>query len=264
MTQATPQIQSRDLIDPARIAALNVTLGIGGDAARPFCHQVFFWEAQPAEALGRDGHPKVGGLIPDFGLPRRMWAGGRLWFHTTPAPGVEATRTTSLIKAERKTGRSGDLGIVTLRHEIAQSGRPIVTDEQDLIYREDAQPGARKPAPIDAPKGETLAQERRFSSTQLFRYSALTFNGHRIHYDRDYARDVEGYGGLVVHGPLLAQYLMLMAEDHLGGLNHFDFRARAPLFDTEPARFCAKPSGNGLEMWVTGGDGRLCMSASAQ
>ncbi len=257
-------MQMTDMIDPARIAALNVTLEIEGSKARPFAHQVFFWDAQAAENLGQDGHPKVGGLIPDFGLPRRMWAGGRLKFHQPLQAGIPATRKTTVLKSARKNGRSGDLGVVTLLHDISQNGEIAIEDEQDLIYREAADPSASLPEPIPAPTDERLAETRAFTTTQLFRYSALTFNGHRIHYDRDYAQQVEGYPGLIVHGPLLAQYLMLMAEQHLGGLRQFEFRATAPLFDFEQATFCAKPSLDGLQMWVRAGDGRLNMTASAQ
>ncbi len=264
MTQQPTEMQTTDLTDPARITALNVLLGVPGSAPRPFAHQVFFWDAQPAEALGRDGHPKTGGLIPDMGLPRRMWAGGALTFHHPFVPGRQAVKTTTLVAADRKTGRSGALGVVTLRHDIRQDGRVIIEDRQDLIYREEADPKAPAPAPVPARRDEALSQTRRFTTTELFRYSALTFNGHRIHYDRDYAREVEGYPGLVVHGPLLAQHLMLMAEDHLDGLKAFEFRARAPLFDFEEAQFCAAPGRDGLEMWVRANDGRLCMTALAQ
>ena len=131
---------------------------------------------------------------------------------------------------------------------------------QDLVYREDPDPDAPRPAPPPAPKGGEAAREAVFSSTLLFRYSALTFNGHRIHYDRDYSREVEGYAGLVVHGPLLAQMLMLFARDDLGPLKGFSFRGHAPLMDFETATLERK----GGEMWVRGPDGRNCMSAQAE
>ena len=134
-----------------------------------------------------------------------------------------------------------------------------LTEWQDLVYREDPSPDAVKPSPPMARTDETTAEEVSFSSTLLFRYSALTFNGHRIHYDLDYARDVEGYAGLVVHGPLLAQLLMLMAERHLGPLQTFDFRATAPLMHFETATLCL----NGRDLWVRGPDGRQCMVARA-
>ncbi|MDA8747274.1 MaoC family dehydratase N-terminal domain-containing protein [Litoreibacter sp.] len=264
MAQTPVQMQSTDVIDPARIAALNVTLGINGTAPHPFAHQVLFWDAHPAENLGQDGHPKTGGLIPNFGLPRRMWAGGRLNFFAPLQIGDPITRVTTRLRADHKQGRTGTLAVITLKHVLSQNGACVVEDEQDLIYREAAAHDAPPPAPIAAPTDETMSETRGFTTTQLFRYSALTFNGHRIHYDRDYARNVEGYPGLVVHGPLLAQYLMLLAERELGQLKTFSFRATAPLFDDETAAFCAKSSGNGLDMWVRAEDGRLCMSATAQ
>ena len=266
MTEEPPFLQQTDIVDPARITALNTVLGMPGATPHPFCHQVFFWDPHPAAKLGRDGHPKVGGLIPDFGLPRRMWAGGKLRFHGALQPGTEAIKRTRLIRSERKDGRSGKLAVVTLAHEILQDGIVLIEDQQDLIYREEVEPGKAEPAqvPIPAPDDATTKELRRFATTELFRYSALTFNGHRIHYDRDYAREVEGYPGLVVHGPLLAQYLMLMAERELGKLVSFEFRARAPLFDFEEAQLCAKPGETGLEMWIKASDGRLIMTALAQ
>ena len=256
MTQDQEPASREDLTDQSRISALAATLGLAGSSPRPFWHQMYFWDAQPANSLGTDGHPKTGTLIPDLGLPRRMWAGGRLRFHAPPTLGETAVKTTTLLKADRKQGRTGALGIVTLRHEIHQGGTLLVAEDQDLIYREADAPSGTPP---QAATDETTSKSHKFTTTELFRYSALTFNGHRIHYDRDYARDVEGYGGLVVHGPLLAQYLMLMAEDLLGGLSSFDFRATAPLMHHETATYCWKDG----ELWARGPDGRLIMSASA-
>jgi 3-methylfumaryl-CoA hydratase len=254
-----------DVMDPARATALWATLGqpqqiSQGDVLPPFFHQIYFWDPQPPARLGRDGHPQLGGLIPDLGLPRRMWAGGRLKFHAPLRAGLVAERHSVCEAATRKHGRSGALGIVTLRHEIWQGGQCCVTDWQDLIYREDPAMNARRPAPCPARQDEQSAQEIAFNPTVLFRYSALTFNGHRIHYDRDYARDVEGYAGLVVHGPLLAQHLILMAQRELGVLQSFDFRATAPLMDFETATLCWCDG----SAWVRGPDGQQCMLAEAE
>ena len=254
---------THDVADPARFAALNAVLGRDGDAPGPFAHQVLFWDARPADALGADGHPKTGGLIPDFGLPRRMWAGGQLEFLAPLKPGVETTKVTKVTRAERKEGRSGSLAFVTLTHEISQ-GALCVREHQDLVYREAYDPATPRPAAPDAPDDATLKMTRKFTTTELFRYSALTHNGHRIHYDRDYAIKAEGYAGLVVHGPLLAQHLMLMAEAELGSLSQFKFRATSPLMDFEEALFAAKYSGDGLVMWVAAPDGRQCMTATAR
>ncbi|GAA6176330.1 FAS1-like dehydratase domain-containing protein [Sulfitobacter pacificus] len=253
-----------DGMDPARANAMHVALGqpadfTTGSALPPFFHQLYFWEPQPAAALGRDGHPMVGGLIPDMGLPRRMWAAGRLAFHAPLRAGIPATRSSICENAQAKQGRSGPLAFVTLRHEVHQEGVHCLTEWQDLVYREDPAPDAVKPTPMMARTDEETCREVSFSSTLLFRYSALTFNGHRIHYDLDYARDVEGYGGLVVHGPLLAQLLMLMAQEELGPLSSFDFRATSALMHHETAMLCRK----GRDLWVRGTDGRQCMSARA-
>lgn len=268
MHEAVGRTQTlRDGLDPARAAALHATLaGAGdppgaGDTLPPFWHQIYFWDAQPPAALGRDGHPAVGrGLIPDLGLPQRMWAGGRLSFEAPVRLGAPAEKVTTVADVAEKEGRSGRLGFVTLRHEIRQAGRVCVTEHQDLVYR--ALPGTRRarPAPPEAPQDESLSEEAGFDSTLLFRYSALTFNGHRIHYDLDYCRDVEGYAGLVVHGPLLAQLLMHLAERQLGGLRRFRFRATAPLMHDERAVLCWGAEGR---CWVRGPDGRLCMEAEA-
>lgn len=257
-------LRQSDVMDPARACAMQVALGGDptlqpGDPLPPFFHQLYFWAPEPPEHLGRDGHPKVGGVIPDMGLPRRMWAGGRLVFHTALRLGQEATRVTACETAVRKLGRSGPLGFVTLRHEMWQEGTLCVTEWQDLVYREAPDMKAPRPTPPVAATDEDEAVERSFDPTLLFRYSALTLNGHRIHYDQPYARAVEGYDGLVVHGPLLAQHLMLMAEAALGPLESFRFRATSPLMYTEVGTFCRK----GRHLWVRGPDGRQCMEAAA-
>lgn len=254
-----------DILDPARSNALLVTLDRiervqEGDILPPFFHQIYFWDPQMAQDLGRDGHPKTGhGLIPDMGLPRRMWAGGQLEFLAPLRVGQTATKTSTIHQTEHKQGRSGPLAFVTVRHDIEQNGTLCVREYQDLVYRQDPDPDAPQPTPVSAPTDEALCEQVAFTSTQLFRYSALTFNGHRIHYDLDYARDIEGYKGLVTHGPLLAQLLMLQAQDQLGALSTFSFRGTAPLMHFEQADLCWKDG----TCWVRAQDGRLCMTAMA-
>ncbi|WP_204112873.1 FAS1-like dehydratase domain-containing protein [Shimia biformata] len=254
-----------DPLDPSRANALLTALEAGhslatGNPLPPFFHHLYFWDVQPPTRLGRDGHPRTGALIPDMGLPRRMWAGGRLTFHTPLQAGIQAEKRTRLIRAEHKTGRTGPLGFVTLEHRLIQNGTLCITECQDLVYREDAAAGGPKPVPPNAPDASEVMATRAFDTTLLFRYSALTFNGHRIHYDLDYARDIEGYAGLVVHGPLLAQLLMLLADERLGGLRSFRFRATAPLMHFEKAEFCRAQDGT---LFVRGPDNRLCMTAEA-
>ncbi|MEP0961493.1 MAG: acyl dehydratase [Roseobacter sp.] len=266
MQHASPDLLcQRDSLDPARATALNVSLGReepihAGDPLPPFFHQVYFWDPRVASDLGRDGHPKVGGLIPDMQLPRRMWAGGRLQFHRALVAGQTAQKQSRCVAHERKIGRSGPLGLVTLRHDFYQSSDLCVTEWQNLVYRAEQNAQSNVPVPPIARADETVAHCVDFTSTALFRYSALTYNGHRIHYDLPYAQDVEGYDGLVVHGPLLAQLLILFAEKELGTLSGFSFRATAPLMHFEIAELCC----SGTDLWVRGPDGRQCMTAKAE
>lgn len=254
-----------DNMDQARAAALCVLLGIDledwNGHLPPFFHQIYFWDPMPNAQLGRDGHPTIGkgGLIPDLGYPRRMWAGGQLQFHRPLKHGSKAEKRSELIGSEIKQGRKGPMGFVKLRHEIRQDGMLCVTDTQDLVYLNDPSPDAPKSAPIKSPTDEIRRKHVSFTSTDLFRYSALTFNGHRIHYDLDYCRNVEGYHNLVVHGPLLAQHLMLLAHDNIGLLAEFRFRAKSPVMCGEHVELCQ----NDERLWVRGADGRLCMEATA-
>ncbi|WP_425074363.1 FAS1-like dehydratase domain-containing protein [Sagittula sp. S175] len=258
----TPERRQTDVMDPARAQALLATLGLPGEIAEgtplpPFFHQVYFWDARPPGRLGRDGHPRTGDdLIPDLGLPRRMWAGGQLEFLAPLRAGVVAEKRTRRVKVARKEGRSGALGFVTLEHQVWQEGALCIRDVQDLVYREEAALDAPKPTPPLAPVDEVTREEVGFNPTVLFRYSALTFNGHRIHYDEDYARGTEGYDGLVVHGPLLAQRLLLLAERQ-EAVRTFRFRGTSALMHHESATLCR----NGSRMWVRGPDGRQVMQA---
>jgi 3-methylfumaryl-CoA hydratase len=258
-----------DTLDPARAVAFHATLGLQGpvpqanDSLPPFWHYIYFWDVRPQEQLGQDGHPKTGGFIPDLGLPRRMWAGGDLQFHAPLRIGVPATKISKVVDVSKKTGSTGPLAIVTVDHQIRQDGKLCLSEKQSLIYRAAAHPHAPHPRPPVAPKNEVFSETYTFTSTQLFRYSALTFNGHRIHYDQEYARTQEGYPDLIVHGPLLAQLLIGLAETYLGKLKGFTFKATSPLFVAETAALCAKPNENGLDLWVRGSNDKLSMTAKA-
>lgn len=269
MDFASQTRECTDLIDPARVAAMHATLNLPGPAPAPgqplpaFWHYIQFWDALPASLLGRDGHPRTGGFIPDLDLPRRMWAGGELQFLQPLLIGDHATRSSKIASVTEKNGSTGRLAIVKIQHEIIQNGAVCIVEEQSLIYRAETDISSPRPTTQQAPTTEKICQKRRFTTTDLFRYSALTFNGHRIHYDRDYAQRTEGYPGLVVHGPLLAQMLIGIAEGLIGPLNSFGFRATAPAFDGEEISFCALPGAVGVDLWVRGPDGRLCMKANA-
>ncbi|MGH6914122.1 MAG: FAS1-like dehydratase domain-containing protein, partial [Geminicoccales bacterium] len=234
--------QAYDRIVLERVLALQATLERPekplreGDALPSLWHWLFFWEIAPHSGLGRDGHPALGGSLPALGRARRMWAGSRLQFHRPLRIGEPIERRSTIADIDLKTGRSGPLACVTVRHEISTRDGLALTDEHDIVYREDTgvppseRPG--EPAPDDAAFFERKAAD----AVLLFRYSALTFNGHRIHYDREYAIDVEGYSGLVVHGPLLATLLVDLAERAWPErqIARFEFRGRSPMVAGQP------------------------------
>lgn len=251
-------------MDPARGRALQIALGLtpsieAGSALPPFFHHLYFWDPQPPDALGRDGHPALGSFVPDMGpdipQPKRMWAAGRVLFHAGLRAGIQAEKSSFVEGVTRKTGRSGPLAFVRLRHDIRQRGTVVLSEWQDLVYRAD---GDVAGAPLVARTDETFAEPVSFDSTLLFRYSALSMNGHRIHYDRPYAKQVEGYGDLIVHGPLLAQHLMLLGERMLGKpLSEVSYRATSPLMLPHAATLCWAHDA----AWVRGPQGEQCMVA---
>ena len=194
-------------------------------------HWIFFLEAKPASELGGDGHPKRGGFLPPVPLPRRMWAGGRLEFMRPLKIGDEITRESAIVSVEPKTGRSGTLVFVTVRHTVRAAGATAIIEEQDIVYREAAQKGDASPAGKPAPTNAAWTRRVMPDSVMLFRYSALTFNGHRIHYDKDYALNEEHYPGLVVHGPMQATLLLDLCRQNAGRpLKKFEYRAQQPMF----------------------------------
>ena len=257
------------IIDPMRAAAMHAMLGHGGPepavgAALPeFWHWSQFWNIAAAADLGRDGHPATGQFLPDTGLPRRMWAGGEITFSAPIPIGSEAARTSEVAAPVRKIGRSGPLAFVSVTHTVHADGAVAIVERQDLVFREDPKPGDAAPKPQAAPDGATHRREYRQTQADLFRYSALTFNGHRIHYDIDYCRDVEGYPGLVVHGPLLAQRLVDLAREILGGVRAFSFRAVMPVFQPQAYVACAAQDGDALTLWIETEDGHLAMTGQA-
>ncbi|WP_353476060.1 acyl-CoA dehydrogenase (plasmid) [Salipiger sp. H15] len=262
-----------EVIAPERVAALAATLDLdpapsAGEALPPGWHWLFFTPFVRRREIGADGHPKLGGFLPDTGLPRRMWAGGRLSYHAPLPIGARAEKHSEILDVTAKSGRAGRLVFVTLRHRISAEGRLCIEEEQDLVYREPPAPDASKAAPQPAPEGSVWSEEVRPDPVLLFRYSALTSNGHRIHYDRPYAMHEEGYPGLVVHGPLIATLLQNFAATLRpeARLAQFSFRGMAPLFADQPFRLEAKPGGDAavLDLWARGPEGGLAMSASAR
>ncbi len=235
-----------------------------GDKLPPLWHWLYFLEAKPASALGRDAHPKKGGFLPPIKLPRRMWAGGRFNFHTPLIVGKPAEKKSKIIKITEKDGRTGKLCFVTVEHKIFQNGQTAITEEHDIVYREDPKLDGPTPALKHAP--ELSEFERKITPTQvmLFRYSALTFNGHRIHYDVDYARNTEGYEGLVFHGPLTATLLIDLAiRNRVGMPKSFQFKGLAPIAGMDSFKIEGIQSGQSTKLWAKRADGVLAMSAQA-
>lgn len=233
-----------------------------GDPLPPLWHWLYFLPTDRQCDLGADGHPRRGGFLPPVELPRRMWAGGRLTFHQSLHAGQEIVRTSRVARIEEKQGRTGPLVFVLVRHEISGPAGLAITEEHDIVYRGHGGPA---PAPPAAPGGAAWEQTIRPDDVLLFRYSALTFNGHRIHYDRRYAVETEGYPGLVVHGPLIATLLieLLRRNRPHAQVTRFQFRAVSPLFDLEPFRVCGRPCEGGAELWAANDSGGLAMTASA-
>lgn len=261
-----------DLIDAGKARALSATLaGLSPpaptDALPPLWHWMYFWTASPASQIGPDGHPARGGFLPPVTLPRRMWAGSRVSFLAPLPIGANASRTSTIKAVTVKQGKSGPLVFVTVEHEIACHGSPVIREEHDIVYREPPQAGEAvapaKAAPTDAQWTTQVVPD----PVLLFRYSALTFNGHRIHYDRSYVTGVEGYPGLIVHGPLIATLLIGLIGRELPDrvIRSFAFRAVSPLFDTEPfsvhGRLAA--DGHAVTLWAANARGELAMQAEA-
>ncbi len=249
-----------------------------GATLPPAWHWAFFNAVEPTAALGRDGHPRKGSFLPPTSQPRRMWAGSRLHWQGVLKVGLAVERVSTILKCESKRGRTGDMVLVTVGHELRAGGKLLLDEQHDIVYRDEASGEERRALADLAAKARagSVHYERRgeilrevsVGPAQLFRYSAATFNGHRIHYDRDYARDVEGYPGLVVHGPLIATLLLefLQADVAPGrSVERFEFRAVKPTFDIAPfALHALPPAADGsVGLWSTNNVGAVGMQATA-
>ena len=254
---------AEDIASPAPLAGLaalldHETLPWRAGEVPPLGHWLYFLNRAPQSQIDVDGHPKRGGFLPPIALPRRMWAGSRLEFLAPIAIGAAITRRSTIAAVEAKSGASGEMVFLTVHHEIESAAGLAIREEQDIVFRGAAKPGeAAKPG--DPAPAADWARTVIPDITQLFRFSALTFNAHRIHYDRDYARDVEGYPGLVVQGPftailLLDHYLRRNPGVHV---SRFSFRARRPHFEGRPLALCAR----GTELWSADGEGAVGISA---
>lgn len=238
-----------------------------GDAIPPGWHWLYFLDKARASELGRDGHPKRGGFLPPVPLPRRMWAGGRIEFIDPLRVGDTIERRSEILSVAPKQGKSGALVFVTVRHTVLAAGKTAVIEEHDIVYREAARPDdappQAKPAPASAAWRRAVAPD----AVLLFRFSALTFNGHRIHYDTEYVRHEEHYPGLIVHGPLQTLLLLDLCrrEAPERPVKKLDYRALHPVFLPEAITVNGNPAGDGkVELWTANAAGNYAMAGTAE
>lgn len=261
-----------DLVTAVPMAALTATLDrndpepVDGTAIPPLWHWLYFLPISPLGEAGPDGHPKRGGFLPPVPLPRRMFAGGRFEYHQPLRIGDRISRASRITDVSGKEGRSGTLVFVTVRHEIANATGVALAEEHDIVYRENPRADAPVPKPQAARTDETFSREIAPDPVLLFRYSALTFNSHRIHYDRSYVTAVEGYPGLIVHGPLIATFLTDLLRRNLpqAAVRRFEFRAVRPLFDIHRFTVCGRQDGNRVALWTRDHEGWITMEATAE
>ncbi|MCB2261802.1 MAG: hypothetical protein LGR52_02505 [Candidatus Thiosymbion ectosymbiont of Robbea hypermnestra] len=256
---------------PAQAAAAMLDLDgepmTRGNPLPPLWHWFYFLPQPPRSQIDVDGHPKRGGFFPPVTLPRRMFAGARTRFIRPLTIGEPAVREGEILAVKEKSGKAGKLVFVTVRYRLRQDDETRIEEEQDIVYKE---PGPRIPEPVlltpppEVPAGAWV-EEIKPDTVLLFRFSALTFNAHRIHYDRPYALEEEGYPGLVVHGPLTAVMLAGLTAKHSPGkrITGFTFQGRAPLFDLHPFRLMGRPEGDTITLEAQGPDGKTTMQATA-
>jgi 3-methylfumaryl-CoA hydratase len=262
-----------DVITPRLAISLNAIFDIGdelaiGDPAPAGIQWCLAPDIVPMSGLGPDGHPSRGGFLPPVPFPRRMWAGGELTFSGEFRVGDEVARRSVIEDVVLKSGRSGQMIFVTVRHEYQTARGVVLSERQDIVYR---QLESGKPASSQAPAAsvEPIAVDRTRSisgdAVLLFRYSAVTFNGHRIHYDQPYVTGEEGYPGLIFHGPLQANYLLNLAIESLGGRmpRTFAFRSVSPLFGGQTVTLNAKGGDTETKLWVADAASIVTMTATA-
>ncbi len=262
-----------DWVNANHLAAWNATLDrddpfpAAGDPAPPGFHWALFPPLARQSELGPDGHARRGGFLPPVALPRRMWAGSRVRFLEPLRVGEQVEQLSVVDRIEEKQGRGGSLVFVTVRHTLSTTAGAAIEEEQDIVYREPPRPGTQ--AETAGERAAPGAWNRRVVPDEvlLFRYSALTFNGHRIHYDRRYVTTEEGYPGLVVHGPLIATLLLDLVRRNTQGaaVERFRFKGLRPTFDTSPFTVDGEPGQDPrqVRLWSTDNQGRVGMEAEA-
>ncbi len=261
--------ETEDLIAPFQAAGMAATLDYenspgAGDALPPGWHWIYFVDTPRESDLSEDGHEKRGAFLPPIDLPRRMWAGNRLRFHKPLRLGERATRKSEVMSIEEKDGRQGKLAFVTVHHRYSGTDGLALEEWHDIVYRAPPAPDAAPPRAQPAPMDAVWRREWMPDPVMLFRYSAVTFNGHRIHYDHPYVTQTEGYDGLIVHGPLTATLLLdLMAREQPDkAIKEVRFRAMRPVFAGRPLTVEAAPSDTGVEAWAVDADGAVAMRAA--
>jgi len=266
-TDAASDVVTAQLVRGLR-ATLFMEIGTPkpGDAAPFTTHWCLAQPVYPMSELGPDGHPTRGGFLPPVPLPRRMWAGGELEFFEPLRVGDEVTRTSRISDVTMKTGSTGILCFVSVEHAIATPRRIAIRERQDIVYRDVSagQPPAKTPPPPPPPVAKHR-ESHMADPVLLFRYSALTFNGHRIHYDRDYVTRVEGYPGLIFHGPMQAAFIVELAAKLHGGTapKKFVYRGVQPLFEGSEFSVNANDIGSGMELWTANSAGQPTMKGTA-
>lgn len=264
-----------DVVTQTPIAALSATLDRDperpavGTILPPLWHWLYFLPLHKQSEIGEDGHARLGHFLPPVSLPRRMWAGSQFTFASPIRVGDKLRRTSTIENVEEKTGRSGALVFVKVRHELHanESSSCALTEFHDIVYRQARGADNVEPPPKAAPRSSKWKKRWTADEVMLFRYSALTFNSHKIHYDRRHVMEVEGYPGLIVHGPLIATLLLDLLGEQLpqARLLTFEFRAVRPLFDMNHFHVCGEqaPCGKGIHLWAEDHDGWLAMDAWA-
>lgn len=258
-----------DVISLATARALAATLDwtetpeLGDELTKPG-HWLHFLPSARQSDISRDGHPKKGGFLPPVPLPRRMWASGKVAFHQPLHIGDQIRKVSTVKKVAHKQGGSGHLVFVTVGHDIYCGDTLAISEDQNIVYREDPAANAPPPKPLSPPAAAEFSREIMPDPVLLFRFSALTFNSHRIHYDRDYAINEEGYAGLVVHGPLSATLLLDLVRSELpdSNIKHYDYRAVRPLIDGNVFKIQGCRSDEGLTLWAVDHQGAMTMQAT--
>jgi 3-methylfumaryl-CoA hydratase len=262
-----------DLAAPFPVRALAATFDAPdpdpktGDPLPPLWHWLYFLEAAPLSKVGTDGHAERGDFLPPVPLPRRMWAGSRFVFDGEPLRVGDTIRRSSKIKSvEPKTGSTGAMVFVTVQHTVSGPRGQAFVEDHDIVYREGPKPGEKQREPRPAPTDATWTKKILADPVLLFRFSALTFNGHRIHYDQPYVTGVEGYPGLIVHGPLLGMVQIELARRSNPGREaaSFEFRALSPVYAGSAFSVHARCEADGsVSTWIADGKGGLAQQGKA-